>query len=158
VLRPHGLRGEVRVFAFNPAAPHLQQGSNVYVAGVRHGVVMARPDRGGWIIELSGVPSRTLAEALQGELLEAPDHEIAPEEGAFFVHDLIGMTMVTVDGRRLGEVVEVLDTGANDVYVARGEDGREVLIPAIGEVVAEIDPEAREIRITPLPGLLDDSG
>lgn len=157
VLRPHGLRGEVRVQAFNPEAPHMQQGARVWIQEIGWTVNRCRPDRGAWVLALEGITSRSQAEELRSELIEAPDEMIGRAEGEHFVHDLIGMEVVTDDGYVVGRVTDVLQPGANDVYVVDGERG-EVLIPVIEEVVRSVDEGSRRIFITPLPGLLDDSG
>lgn len=143
--------------AFNPGAPNLQRGRRVYLRGQRHTVLRARPDRDSWILQLGGVESRNTAEALAGELIEAADADVRRDDAdSFFIHEIVGLQVVTTDGREVGTVTEVLQTGANDVYVASGPSG-EVLIPATGEVVAEIDTRAGVMRITALVGMLDES-
>jgi 16S rRNA processing protein RimM len=156
VLRAHGLHGEVRVKAFAAGAPNLQRGRRVYLNGEQQTVLRARPDRAAWILELDGIRSRTQAEALRGSLIEAPDESLEREEGAYFLHELVGLAVRTAGGQEVGRIVEVLQPGANDVYVVQAEGGREVLVPAIGEVVASIDLEAGVMVITPLAGMLDD--
>jgi 16S rRNA processing protein RimM len=156
-LRPHALRGEIRVAAFSATARNLQRGRPVYLGGERRTVEQARPDQDQWILKLSGLTGRTAAESFRGELIEAADGDVLRDDDeSYFVHELIGLRVVTEDGRELGTVVEVITTGANDVYVAAGEGG-EVLVPAIGEVVQRIDVSAGVIAITPLPGMLDES-
>lgn len=157
VIRPHGIRGEVRVTAFNPEALNLQSGRHVHTGDVRRRIQRARADRGHWILQLEGVGDRDAAEALRGVLLECPDTALKRgDPDAFYVHELIGLRVETVDGRDLGRIVDVLTTGANDVYVVRGEHG-EALIPAIGQVISAVDVRAGLMTITPLPGLLNDS-
>ena len=120
-------------------------------------MAQARPERGDWLIQLRGLGNRTAAEKMHGLLVEAADAEVARDDSeSYFIHELIGLRVVTAGGRDLGTVTEVLQTGANDVYVARGPGG-EVLIPAIGDVVESIDLDQRTITITPLPGMLDES-
>lgn len=120
-------------------------------------VLAARHDRGAWLLTFSGITSRAEAEALRGALLEAPDETIRREDDeSFFLHELVGLEVVTADGESLGRVTEVLQPGANDVYVAQGPRG-EILIPAIGDVVERVDLPGGRIIITPLPGMLDDS-
>ena len=72
------------------------------------------------------------------------------------MHDLVGLEVVTTAGERLGELVEVLHTGANDVYIVRRPGLRDVLVPAISDVVVEVDLAARRMRIDPLPGLIEE--
>lgn len=157
ILRPHALRGELRVLAFSPSARNLQLGRPVYLLGVRHIILRARPDREGWILQIDGVDDRAVVEALRGELLETPDREVLRDDDeSYFVHELVGLRVETVEGRELGMLTDVIQTGANDVYVVAGPDG-EVLVPAISEVVASIDTQNGLIRITPLAGMLEES-
>jgi 16S rRNA processing protein RimM len=155
VIRPHGLRGEVRVFSFNPAAPNLAPGSKVHIGGAVYELGEVRDARDAWIVQLKGFHERDAIEALRGQLMEVPDDTIAPEEGAHFLHDLIGLRVLLPDGSELGTIVEVLQPGANDVYVVQGPRG-ENLIPAIGDVVGTIDLAAGTVDITPLPGMLNE--
>ena len=76
-------------------------------------------------------------------------------EDEYFVADLIGMKIICEDDSKLGELVEVLPTGANDVYVVKKEDGKEVLIPAIKECILSVDMGAKIIKIHLMDGLLD---
>jgi 16S rRNA processing protein RimM len=157
VLRPHGLKGEVRVMVFNPAAPNLQAGRTVYVAGQRRRVLRARNDHDAWIIQLSGLTNRDQVEDLRGHLVEVKDTELRrDDDDSYFVHELIGLRVVTVAGRELGTISEVIFTGANDVYVVKG-NGKEYLVPAIAQVVERIDLPVSVMTISPLPGLLDES-
>ncbi|MGH2634300.1 MAG: ribosome maturation factor RimM [Tepidiformaceae bacterium] len=157
VLRPHALKGELRVAAFSPSARNLQRGRPVYLGGVRRVVMRARQDQEAWILKLEGIVDRSEVEALRGELLEAPDTEVLREDDeSFFVHELIGLKVETEDGREVGTLAEVMQPGANDVYVVKTAKG-EVLIPAISEVVKAVFVREGRVVITPLAGMLDDS-
>lgn len=155
VIRPHGLRGEVRIFSFNPAAPNLVPGTRVHIGEATYELGQVRDARDAWIVELRGLRDRNDGEELRGQLVEVPDETIEPEEGAYFLHDLIGLRVLLPDGSELGTIAEVLQPGANDVYVVQGPRG-EHLIPAIGDVIGEIDLAAGTVGITPLPGLLNE--
>ncbi|WP_308445338.1 ribosome maturation factor RimM [Tepidiforma sp.] len=157
VLRPHALRGELRVEVFSPTARNIQRGRPVYVRGIRRIVQRARQAGDDWIIKLSGLETRTEVEDLHGELLEALDSDVLRDDAeSYFIHELIGLAVVTAAGEALGTLVEVLQPGANDVYVVHGARG-EILVPAIGQVVQSIDLAAGRMVITPLPGMLDES-
>ncbi len=139
VVKAHGLRGEVRVRGFSVEAPHLQAGRWVHLEGKRKRVRASRWDRDVWLLSLSGVGTREEAEALRGSLLEVADAEVERvDEASYFVHELVGLRVVTVEGVELGVLREVLQPGANDVYVVEGPEG-ELLLPAIGEVVERVD-------------------
>lgn len=157
VLRPHALRGEIRVSPFSPTARNLQRGRPVYVGGVRRVVMRARLDRDAWILKLEGLEDRQEIEALRGELLETPDGEvIRDDDESFFVHELVGLRVQTGDGREVGVVSDVLQSGAADIFVVKGPEG-ELLVPAIADVISSISLRDGVIIITPLPGLLDES-
>lgn len=145
------------MFAFEPGAPNLQKGKRVTVGGVVRRIRGLRQDRGEWLLLLEGITNREEADALKGQLIEIPDAQVRRnDEESYFLHELIGLEMVTSTGDVVGRVTEVLQPGANDVYVVHGDAG-EVLVPAIGDVINEIDIAAGRIVITPLPGLLDTS-
>jgi len=145
------------VLAYSPTARNLQRGRPVYLAGVRRVVERARADQEHWILKLNGINSRNDVELLRGELLEAADNDVQRDDDeSYFVHELIGLRVVTAGGEELGRITEVLQTGANDVYVVTGERG-EILVPAIAEVIEAINVSGGVVSITPLPGLLDES-
>lgn len=82
------------------------------------------------------------------------DKAVKLEENENFIADLIGMTVYEEDGSCLGTLTDVLQTGANDVYVVELNDGREVLIPAIRQCILEVDVEAATMKVHLLEGLL----
>jgi 16S rRNA processing protein RimM len=156
VLRPHGLRGELRVHAFNPEAPHMQAGARVWIGGIGWRIGEARPDRGAWLLRIEGVETREDAEGLRGSLIEAPDETVRRADDEYFVHELLGLEVVTDSGVAVGTIVDIIQPGANDVYVVLGKGG-EVLVPATAEVVRSVDLETRRVVITPLVGMLDET-
>lgn len=77
------------------------------------------------------------------------------EENEFYFHEIIGCTVVTTDGEELGEITEILTPGANDVWVVKGADKKEKLIPYIADVVKEINIDDQKITIEVMEGSLD---
>src|SRR5262249_310735 len=155
------LRGVVRVRVYHPSTPNLSEGRPILLetpGGARREVpvLSATPFRGGlMLVALSGVDNRDAAEALVGTRILVRRSDLPPPgENEFYYHEIVGFEVATVEGRPLGAVAETMPTGANDVWVVRG-NGREYLIPVIGDVVRLIDREARRIVIDPLPGLLE---
>jgi 16S rRNA processing protein RimM len=84
--------------------------------------------------------------------VKATDVPALPE-GKLYQHELFGFEVVDENGNLLGELVEILETGANDVYVVRNEAGKEILLPAIPSVILETDPTRRVLRVHLLEGL-----
>jgi 16S rRNA processing protein RimM len=95
---------------------------------------------------------------LRGYWLFVDEEEaVELEEGTFFVHDILGLSVHTEEGALLGAVADVLFTGANEVYVVQGKDlpQGEVLLPAIEDVIRAVDLEAGRMTVRLLPGLLN---
>ncbi len=153
---PWGLRGDLKLHlvADLDLARRIKR---IYVGRDRRPYDLAGVNRRGkaYTVKLAGIDSVEAAETLRGAEIGLPRAEAPPlPQGHYFVDQLIGLRVVTSGGRDVGRVADVLATGANDVYVVRGDSG-EVLIPAIRDVVLEINPADGLIRIEPLPGLLD---
>jgi len=110
---------------------------------------------------LEGVNDRQAAEALRGMWIFLPEADAAElDEDTFWIHDLLGLTVQTGEGRLLGKVTDVLATGANDVYLiapAEGVNrGKEILLPAIAQVIRTVDVAAGLIIVDLLPGLMEE--
>jgi 16S rRNA processing protein RimM len=149
----------MRATSFSPAAPNLQVGARVYLGGsdTPQRIVRARAIKGGWTIEIAGIASPEAVQPLIGTLIEAADDDVRRDDAdSYFVHELIGLRVVTDEGVELGHLTEVLQMGAADVYVIQGPQG-EILLPAIADVIREIDTVKQFMRITLLPGMLDNS-
>jgi 16S rRNA processing protein RimM len=154
ITKAHGLRGEVAVQVFSDNPDRFADGATVYLEGGRAlTVTTARWTGARLLVAFEGVPDRTAAEALRGRSLVVP-RSMLPElaEGEYWPHELIGCEVVTEAGRSLGRVTDVIENPANDLW-AVDDDGVEVLIPAIREVVTEIDIEGGRIVVRDLPGL-----
>ncbi len=164
ILRPHGLRGEVKVQLHTDFPERFAPGQSLLLGPDLEPVTVAtsRPHQGQMLVRFHGIEDRTGAEALQGEWLYIPE-EAAQElaEDTYYIHQLLGLEVRTEEGQVLGELVDVIVTGANDVYVVRPAPGinrgRELLIPAIAQVVRSVDIQARVLTVRLMPGLLEGS-
>ena len=161
VLRPHGVRGELRVQIITDYPERLAQHNCFYLARPdfpqevrRYPVEGLRVHKKVLLLKLDGCDDRNVADELRGMLVQIPIEEAVPlEEGEYYLFQLIGVQVETESGEWLGRVVEVIETGANDVYVVRGPRG-EVLLPAVDEVVLGLDLESKRMVVHLLPGLL----
>ena len=151
-----GVRGHVKVTPLTSNPERFRAGATLIVRGERRLVLEVATPQGYPCVRFQGYEDATAAEVLRGELIEIEERELAPlEEGEYYVHDLIGLEIVDREGARLGRLADVLTTGANDVYVVRREGTQEELIPAIPDVVLDVDLEAGRMTVDPLPGLFD---
>jgi 16S rRNA processing protein RimM len=155
----HGLRGALRYRPDNPGSDALAEGSRVRLAtdgeGREYQVVAISPlGSGTRRLELAGINANA-AEKLKGAVVLIDEAALPPSNpGEFYYYEVIGCEVFLDDGARLGTIEEVFSSGANDVWVVRG-DGREVLVPVIEDVVKVVDLAARRMTITAVPGLLD---
>ena len=153
VRGPHGLRGELTVEPLTDFPQRFRTGAVLWAAGHEYTVRHARPHRDALLLELDGIDSREQAGTLRGLLLEVPETELAAlAEGEYYRFQLVGMEVVDVGGTALGRIEEVLDTGANDVYIVRSAEG-ELLLPAIDSVVKDVDVAGRRMVVELIEGL-----
>jgi 16S rRNA processing protein RimM len=172
VLRAHGVRGEVACEIITEFPERFQRTNRVFltpasrtnwlepldgatpqpyaVTGTR--LVQYR-GHAEVVIDFEGVADRDDAEALRGHLIQVPRREAWKlPRGRFYWHQIIGLKVVSTDGEEIGKVTDILETGANDVYVVKGA-GPERLIPAVKEYVKSIAPERGEMVVSLLPGM-----
>jgi len=149
VLRPHGVRGELVLEVLTEFPERLAENETVYLgeAGAPRTLQRVRFSRGRLLVQLEGCLTLEAAEALRGQLVQIRESQAAPlPPGHYYQHQIIGLEAVTDTGEVLGQVTEILETGANDVYVVAGAAG-EVLLPALRSVVLQIDLEAHRMLV-----------
>jgi 16S rRNA processing protein RimM len=155
ITKAHGLRGEVTVQVFSDNPDRFAEGARVYLEDGRELRVLASRWTGSrLLVVFEGVVDRDAADRLRGRSLVVP-RSMLPElsDGEYWPHELIGCEVVTEAGRSLGRVSDVIENPANDLWAAVDEDGVETLIPAIREVVVDVDLASGRIRVRELPGL-----
>ena len=155
--RPHGLRGDVLMDLHTDFPERLKTGKTVFVGDDHRPIVFAslRPVAAGMLVRFRGIKSPDDAGQYRNTWVYVltADRPALPE-GEYYHHQLIGLNVVTDKGRELGVLVDVLETGANDVYVVRAADGNEVLLPAIPPVILEVRLADRQMRVHLLDGLI----
>jgi 16S rRNA processing protein RimM len=155
VVRPHGVRGELLVESLTDFPEHLAEVDIVYVGDEAepHPLAAARLHRDQLLLRLADCTDRDSAEQYRGQLVQIEARAAAPlPPGTYYHHQLIGCRVVSDDGDDLGELVDILETGANDVYVVATPDG-ELLLPAIQTVILDIDLAERRITAHLIEGL-----
>jgi 16S rRNA processing protein RimM len=153
IARAHGVHGEVAVQPLSEVEARFLPGSVLRLEeGRTLTVERARRHQHRVLVKFEEVPDRTAAEALRGQILLVPAAQTPPLEEAdrFWVHQVVGLEVMTEAGRSLGRVREVLTNPANDVWVTEGG----TLVPAVREVVLEVDLEGGRVTIRELPGLV----
>ncbi len=154
--RPHGLKGEVLVSVETDFPERLQPGVSLLMGEEHRPLTIAtrRPHAEGMLLGFKEFHSRDAIGQLRNQPLFVPvsDRPQLPE-GEYYHHQLLGMRVFEEDGEYLGVLVDILNTGANDVYVVRSQGGKEILFPAIQDVVRSIDLAQKCMQVHLPPGL-----
>lgn len=160
ILKPRGLKGELKVEIITSFPEHFKELAEV---SVKNGLewqtcsleAVQLRDRFAYI-KLAGIDSIEQAELLRSQFLYISESELTPlKDDEFYVHDLIGLTVFEEQGNKLGSIVDVESYLSNDVYVLKDPDGKEHLLPAAKDVVLDVDLENKKMTIRLMEGLLD---
>lgn len=159
ITSTHGIRGEVKVFPTTDDVNRFKtlkqvildtgkENLNLEIEGVKFFKQYA-------ILKFKGIDNINDIEKYKGkDLLVTRDNAVKLEEDEYFIFDILGSKVISDEGNELGELTEVLTTAANDVYVVKTKEGKEILIPSIEECILDVDTENKEIKVHLLPGLL----
>lgn len=158
ITSPHGVRGEVKVF---PTTDDNERFNSLKTVILDHGHGQKELEIEGVkffknmvILKFKGIDDRNDVERLrQAKLLVTRDQAVELDEDEYFIADLIGMQVFAEDGEELGTISDVLQTGANDVYVVSKTGAADLLIPAIHECILKVDVAAGRMDVHLLPGL-----
>ena len=154
VLAPWGLKGDLKAEIITDFPQRFAPGRTVYVGQTPMTVERSRFHKGNVILKLARVDSVEQVEALKGKYLQIPQSESMPlEDDEYYQFQIIGLEVSTTDGRMLGKIEQIIPTGSNDVYMVKGQDG-EFLIPAIEDVVKQVDLDKETMTIEEIDGLL----
>lgn len=149
IVKPQGIRGEVKVLAMTDEPTDLQAFDRVYVGGNAFKILKVRPAGGNCAyLTLSGIADRNAAETLRGQEVRVmrSDAPALPED-TFYIADLIGCTLVDEDGRVYGEV-ESITPARTDIYEVRTPEGKILTFPAVEGLISEIDAAARRVTVS----------
>ena len=158
IVRSHGLEGRVKVLSYLESPEVLNGLSGLFVGrsvqeALLFPLVAVKAGRDFFILQLGGVADRDAAERLRGSSVWMPSEEMQKlPEGEYYWREIIGLQVLTEEDEILGRIEAVFPTGGNDVYVCRG-GGREILLPAIGDVVRKIDTDRGVMVVRLLKGL-----
>ncbi|MCS7233479.1 MAG: ribosome maturation factor RimM [Synergistetes bacterium] len=160
VVAAHGIKGVIKVLSMTDFPERLRERKRLIFYDDRDNVLFEGDlekltlEGRTFLIKVKGCETRDMAERLIGSFIKVKEEELPPlGEGEFYFHQIIGLKVYTQEGKYLGKIVDILKTGANDVFCVRGE--KEYMIPALKSVVREIDLDKEIMIIFPMEGLLE---
>ena len=147
VLGAFGIEGAVKVQSLTDFSERFAAASELFLDGSTHRVEWSRHHRAWFVVKLSGVDTRSVAEAQRGQYLEVPESDLRQlPEGRWYHHELVGLAVATEAGRALGTLVDVVSRPANDVWVAKSGHA-EHLIPATRDAVLDVNLESGKVTV-----------
>lgn len=160
VLRPRGLKGEVKVKIITSFPEHFQNLKTLFAKTENewqsYSIIDVILSNKAVYLKFAEIISLDQADKLRGKELFIEREQLTDlSEGEFYVHDMIGMQVVSEEGEKLGELLDVETYAGNDVYVVKSPSGKELLIPAIQDVVKNVDLKNKTMTIHLMDGLLD---
>ena len=161
IVNTHGVRGEIKIIPLTDDPRRFENLKSVFVnrnqSRQAYDIKGVRYVKGFVTLSLRGIDNRDEAEKLKELSIEIYEKDaVKLPEGSYFIHDLIGLKAFDEKGDFLGTLCDVIQTGSNDCYSIRPENGNEYLIPAIKSVVLNVDIESKKIVIRIPDGLLDE--
>ena len=159
IVRAHGIRGEVSVTVLTDFPERFDSTEWVFLGNEAEAdpyrLQKYRWHKKNVLLTLEGVSDRTHAEQLAGQLVQIPLEDAVPlPDGSYYLYQLVGLTVFTTAGERLGHLTDVLETGANDVLVVQNEAQQEILLPCIPDVLKSVDLSQNLITVELIDGLI----
>lgn len=161
IANTHGIAGEVKIYSMTDDVMRFKKLKEVYLDTGKEKrllhVVSCKFVKNQPVLKFREFANINEIEPYKRcGLFVTRDQAVPLGKDEYYIADLIGLDVFTEDGEHLGELIDVLQTGANDVYVVKLEDGREVLLPVIRECIKEVNLEQGEVRVHLMRGLLDE--
>lgn len=155
----HGVRGEVKVYPTTDDVKRFKKLKEVILDTGREQKLLeietVKFFKQFVILKFKGIDSINDIEKYKGKsLLVDREHAVKLKKDEYFIADMIGMRVITEDGQVFGTLKEVIETGANDVYIIDTEEHGDVLVPAIKQCILDVDIENSTMRIHLLEGLV----
>jgi 16S rRNA processing protein RimM len=156
IIRPHGVRGALVFEPLSELGASLREGDQIFLGKERRPAIVRslRPHARRLLLRLEGVDRYEVAAQLRLTDVAIGVGDAAPlPEGTFYRWQILGLEVQTEEGESLGQVVDIFETGANDVYLVRSRLGEELLLPAVEPVIKNVDLDSRCMIVHLLPGL-----
>jgi 16S rRNA processing protein RimM len=155
--RPHGVQGEIIMDLHTDFPERMKKGRKLFVGEDHKPMTLAdvRPHQSGLLVKFKDIDTPEVAGLYRNLWVYAQTKDVPLPEGRHYKHELLGIKVVDESDKLLGALVEILETGANDVYIVRDDSGKEILLPNIPSVILDLDIDRGFLKVHLLDGLVD---
>lgn len=151
ITKPHGVRGEVKVFSLTDSLERFKSLKRAYIDGKEIKITSVKLQSDRAILKIEGIDTMDEADNYRNKYIEVKREDaIKLPKDSFYIADLIDCQVYDTEGESLGKVYDVIETGSNDVYWVKDENNKEVLIPALKSIVEEVNIKDSKIIIKPV--------
>ena len=159
IVNTFGIKGMVKVKPFTDDIKRFDKLKKVYIENKNgrkeYEIEELKYHKEMVLIKFKGIETPEDANLLRESYLMVNRADEEPlEEGTYYIVDMIGLEVETEEGEKLGNLVDIFNTGSNDIYVVKNELGKQILLPAIKDVIKKIDMEKRKMTVHLIPGLM----
>ncbi len=159
IINTFGIKGEVKVFPLTDDIKRFDDLETVYVKNKKesqlYNIESIKYHKNFVLIKFKEINTVEQAETLRNSYLEVDRAQAIPlNEGEYFIADLIGLEVYSDEGKLIGKVDDIYNTGANDIYVVKDDLGKQTLLPGIKDVIKNVDLEKGQIIVHLIPGLI----
>ena len=159
IVNTFGIKGMVKVKPFTDNIKRFDKLKKVYIENKNgrkeYEIEELKYHKEMVLIKFKGIETPEDANLLRESYLMVSRADEEPlEEGTYYIVDMIGLEVETEEGEKLGNLVDIFNTGSNDIYVVKNELGKQILLPAIKDVIKKIDMEKRKMTVHLIPGIM----
>ena len=156
IVNTHGLKGHVKVEPWCDGIETFEYLDSIFIKGTEYNIESVKPHKNIFLLKLKNIDDINVAEGFKGAIITADREKLPPlPEGTYYITDIIGLE-VYEDEKYIGKIFDWIETGSNNVYVIKRPKGKDVLIPAIDDVIKKIDIENKTMSVKLLEGLMED--
>ena len=159
IVSLHGIKGQVKIQPWCDSPEFILSAKNLYLKKGEEKLSVTSKNivKNMVILKLDGIDTPEDAAKFRNSIVYINRNDVTLEENCYFIQDLIGLTVIDTDSQIMyGKIVDVTETGANDVYHIKADDEKMYYIPAIKQVIIKTDLDEQKMFIRPLKGLFDD--
>ena len=154
IVNTFGIKGEVKVIPYTDDIEQFKKIKNIYVNNDVMEIESVRYHKNTIILKFKGIDTMNDAENIKNSILKIQRTKKKLPQNTYYITDLIGVDVYTDEDKLLGKVKDIYNTGANDIYIVETSENKEILLPAIKEVIKKVDIENKKIIVHILKGLI----